>query len=111
MTTLLPTDDNRHPIPALRYRPGRAHDVEGEAETAERVALDPATKLISIKTGVPVKIAFGGADVVADATGHGFFAGEREVIPVIDPATRAQAYSHVSIFFLEAGTVYVSERE
>lgn len=78
---------------------------------AQLIALDADTKLISIKTGCAVKIAFGGADVVADASDHGFFAGEKEVVPVFNPLTRGQVYSHISIYFVESGTVYVSERE
>lgn len=112
MSTLLPTDDNRNPIPALRYRSGLAHAKTGTAGETKLVGpLDAATKMISLKPGCGVKVAFGGVDVAADNTSHGFFAGGGEVIPVVDPATGKQLYSHVSIYFVESGTVYVSERE
>lgn len=109
-STLLPLDDNDNPIPALRYLEGGAHKAEGAAAATALIALDEDTELLSIKTTGEITVAFGDENVVADADDHGFLAGETDVIPVSDPFTGEQEYSHISIYFVDAGKVYVSER-
>lgn len=111
-TTAMPLDAHRNPVPALRYRAGLCTKRTGAAAaTAAIIALDSDTKFISLKTTGEIRVVFGDESAAANAnTGHGFLAGEIEVVPVADPVYGKQEVTCISIYFVEDATVYVSER-
>lgn len=111
MPTILGKDDNGNPVQAMRYRSGLAHEASGVAGGVVLVALDAKTKFVSIKPTAAVKIEFGSSSVVASINSHGFLGGVPEVVPVQDPMSMKQLYSHISVYFVEDGSVYLSERE
>ena len=49
MTTLLPTDVNDNPIPAIRFKDGAAHNITSSLTSARNsTAFNTETKIISI---------------------------------------------------------------
>lgn len=88
MPTLLPLDDDSHPISAMRLRPGGAHTITAAATSARNTAaFDADTRIVSLYASVPVYIRFGGG-----RTGH---------------------YTHLAVLRAGGtdGPVYISEKE
>lgn len=76
MPTMLPTDDNNNPIPALRLRDGGAQKIIVSTSSARNaVAFDAGTRVISLYATSAVYVRFGGAGVTATASDHYFPAG------------------------------------
>lgn len=76
MTTILPTDDNNHPIPALRLRDGGAHKITVTAASARNaVAFSSGTRVISLYASVPLYIKPGSSGVTATTSDHYLPAG------------------------------------
>lgn len=73
MTTIMPTDDNNNPIPALRLRDGCAHKVNVTGVSSRNgQAFNPGTRVVSLYATGPVYLRFGGAGVVASTSDHFF---------------------------------------
>ena len=75
MSTQLPTDENGHPIPALRFMPAGAHVLPAGAVSARIGPFDGKTRVISLYATGPVFLASGDATVTASASDHFFPAG------------------------------------
>lgn len=110
--TSQPIDSNNNPLPALRLKKNGAHTIAAGITSARNaVAFDTDTKIISIYASVPVYIAMGGADVVADSGDHYYPGGI-----YYDFAIEGQAsahYTHIAVIRADGinGTVYISEKE
>ncbi len=110
MTTILPTDENNNPIPALRLRDGGAHRITVTATSARNsVAFNAGTRVIGLYATGPVYLRCGGSGVTAAATDHFFPAntyydiaigGEESVQTLYIAALRAEADC----------TLYISEK-
>lgn len=73
MPTLLPTDDNNNPIPALRLRDTCAHKLTVTSAVARNaIAFNPGTQVISLYATAPVYLRFGNSGVTATASDHYF---------------------------------------
>lgn len=73
MPTILPTDENNNPIPALRLRDGGAQKVTVTAASARNAtAFDADTRIVSLYATDAVYIRFGGSSVTATTSDHYF---------------------------------------
>lgn len=111
MPTLLPTDDNNNPIPALRLKDGAAHTIAAGAGAVRNAnPFSSGTQIVSVYATVPVFIKFGAVTVVATSSDHYFPAGIYYDF-AIGGDGQAQT-THVSILRADAsdGSVYISEK-
>jgi hypothetical protein len=111
MPTLLPRDDDRHPIPALRLRPGGAHAIPATAASARNAApFADGVRVVGLCATGPVFVRTGGADVVASAADHYLPAGLYYDVSLGD--ARRGRHAHVAVVAAEADCVlHVSEKE
>lgn len=113
MTTLLPTDADNNPIPAMRLKAsGGAHSISASGSSARNTtAFDAATRVISLYATVPVYVRFGGASITAANTDHYFPEGLYYDVSIGDGDKGPHA-THVAVLAVSAsGTVYISEKE
>ena len=76
MPTILPTDENNNPIPALRLRDGGAQKITVTSSSARNAtAFDANTKVISLYATSAVYVRLGGSGVTATSSDHYFPAG------------------------------------
>jgi len=111
MPTLLPTDDNNNPIPALRLRDGAAHSIAATSTSARNVtAFSEGTQVVSLYATAPVFVRFGSGSVVATTSDHYFPAGVYYDF-AIGGDGQVQA-TNIAVLRAETtdGTVYVSEK-
>lgn len=110
MSTLLPTDQNNNPIPAMRFRDGGAHKITAGATSARNImAFDSATQIVSLYATVPVYVKFGNSTVTATTSDHYFPAGIYYDIAVGGDGTNHK--THVAVLQESSGGfVYVSEK-
>ena len=111
MTTQLPLDSNKNPIPALRLKNSAAHSISSSASSARNAtAFDDQTRIVSIYATQDVYVNFGGASVTASASDHFFPAGVYYDFAIGGDGTGH--YTHMAVLRASAdGTVYVSEKE
>ena len=111
MTTLLPQDSNDNPIPALRLKPGAAHQISVSASSTRNTnAFDENTKIIGLYTDAPAYIAFGDSSVTATSSDHFFPAGVYYDIAV--GGENSAHYTHIAALQVNnSGTLYISEKE
>lgn len=111
MTTLLPQDLNDNPIPALRLKTGKAHQVSvSGSSTRNSTAFDSDTQIISLYSDVPIHIAFGGASVTASNNDHYLPAGLYYDISI--GGDHSAHYTHIAALQVsDSGTLYISEKE
>lgn len=111
MTTLLPTDADDNPIPAVRFKNGGAHAISsGISSVRNSSAFDGDTRVISLYATEDVYIRFGDSSVTASTSDHFFPKGTYYDISV--GGGRTAQYSHIAVLQVSAaGTVYVSEKE
>lgn len=112
MPTILPTDINNLPIPALRLADGGAHAISTSATAARNsTAIGDDTRVISIYATEDVFLKFGGDDsVTADSADHFFPKGIYYDFGI--GGRKRGKITHVSaIRASEDGTVYISEKE
>lgn len=111
MTTLLPTDMDDNPIPAVRFADGAAHTITSSAASARNSsAFDADTRIISIYATEDVYINFGDSSVTASASDH-FFPKNIYYDVAIGGGCTNQ-YSHMAVLQVSsAGTLYISEKE
>lgn len=111
MSTLLPRDDDNHPIPALRLRPGGAHQlaVTTGASARTATAFQAGTRVIGVVGDVDIYLQTGDATVTASATDHFLPAGLYADLSLGGSGSLRD--SHLAVRALaEAGTVHVSEK-
>lgn len=75
MSSQLPTDENGHLIPALRFMPAGAHVLPVGAASARIGPFGAKTRVISLFATGPVFLATGDGTVTASASDHFFPAG------------------------------------
>lgn len=111
MPTLMPTDDNNNPIPALRLKDAGAHSVAATATTARNPnPFTAGTQIVSLYATVPVYVKFGNSTVTATTSDHYFPEGV-----YYDFAIGGDGQSQfTNVAVLRAGTidgtVYLSEK-
>lgn len=110
MPTILPTDDNNYPIPALRLLDGGSHKIIATSSSARNaVGFDPETRIVSLYATAPVYIRFGGSSVTATAFDH-YFPGHTYYDVAIGGDETKQA-SHIAALRAETDCVlYISEK-
>ncbi|MBP2229460.1 hypothetical protein J2847_002759 [Azospirillum agricola] len=113
MPTFLPRDEDLHPIPALRLKPGGAHAVpvgDGSARNAAAFAAD--TRVIAVHSDVPAYLRTGDSAVSATAADHFLPAGTYLYLSVGD-GRKMGRHSHIAALAADSlpGTLRVSEME
>lgn len=111
MTTLLPTDADDNPIPAVRFRDGGAHAVVTSGTSARNsTAFDAETRIISIFATEDVYIKFGGAGVTASASDH--FFPKNVYYDIALGGGRTPHFTHIAALQVTTGgMLYISEKE
>jgi len=110
MPTVLPTDENNNPIPAMRLREGGAHKINITAVSARNaVAFDNGTRVISLYATVGIYVRTGGAGVTATATDHYFPALTYYDIAIGEEETGHNGYI-AAIRADTDGVLYISEK-
>lgn len=111
MPTILPTDVDNNPIPAVRLKDGGAHSIAVTAASARNTAaFDADTRIVSLFATGPVFLRFGGASVTAAATDHYFPGGVYYDFSI--GGERTAQYSHVAVIRADQDcTLYISEKE
>jgi hypothetical protein len=110
MPTLLPTDQNNNPIPALGLKDSGAHKISVTATSNRNAtAFSAETQIISLYATVPVYIRFGSGAVTATATDHFFPAGVYYDVAI--GGDGAAHKTHLAVIREASdGTVYISEK-
>lgn len=111
MTTLLPTDVDDNPIPAVRMKDSGAHSITTSGVSARNVtAFDDETRLISLYATEDVYLKFGDSSVTATVSDH--FFPKNVYYDLAIGGDRTNQYTHVAALQVSAaGTVYISEKE
>ena len=110
MPTILPTDENNNPIPALRLKDGGAQKINVGATSARNItAFDPDTRVISLYATTPVYIRFGGSTVAAAVTDHYFPANTYYDIAI--GGEESKQYGYIAAIRADTdGVLYISEK-
>jgi hypothetical protein len=110
MPTMLPTDDNNNPIPALRLRENGAHKITVTSVSARNtVPFGAETRVVSLYASAPVYLRFGSASVSATSSDHYLPAGMYCDLAIGGEGTFQTAY----VAALRAETdciLYISEK-
>ena len=111
MPTLLPTDMDNNPIPAMRLKDNGAHTISASNTSHKNtLAFSEDTRIISIYSEVPVYIALGDATVTSTSADHYFPAGLYYDIAIGGDKTGHA--SHLAVLAADVnGSVYISEKE
>ena len=112
MTTFLPIDENSHPIPALRLKPGSAQAIAANTSTSSRnsTAFGADTKIVSLYASGNVYIRFGNSSVTAASTDHYYPSGIYYDFAI--GGGRTAQYDHIAVLAADSScTLYVSEKE
>jgi len=111
MPTLMPTDDNNNPIPALRLKDGGSHSIAATATSARNTnAFGSDTQVISICPTVPVFVKCGVSTVTAATTDHYIPAGLYYDIAIGGDGQKQTTYIAVLRAESADGIVYISEK-
>ncbi len=110
MPTILPTDDNNLPIPALRLRDGGAHKLSVTGTSARNpAAFDAGTRIVSLYATGPVYLRFGGSGVTASAADH--YLPAHIYLDLAIGGESAALTAHVAALRAEGDcTLYISEK-
>ena len=110
MPTILPTDENNNPIPALRLRDGGAQKINVTVTSARNaVAFDSDTRVVSLYATSGVYVRFGGNTVTASATDHYFPPNIYYDIAI--GGEESSHFTHVAAIRSDADCVlYISEK-
>ena len=110
MTTLMPQDGDRHPIPALSLLDGGAHSISVSSTSAKNsTAFDAATRVISLYSTVDIYVKLGDSSVTATISDHFFPAGVYYDI-AIGGGKRTQNAYLAALRVSSDGTLYISEK-
>lgn len=110
MPTLMPTDQNNNPIPALRLRDGGAHKITATTTSARNsTAFDSETQIVSLCATVGVYIKFGNSSVTATTSDHYFPPNTYYDFAIGGDGSAHR--THVAVLRESTdGTVYISEK-
>ncbi len=110
MPTIMPTDENNNPIPALRLRDGGAQKITVTSSSARNAtAFDADTRVISLYATSAVWVRFGGSSVTATSSDHYFPANIYYDIAI--GGEEAKQYTHVAALRTDTDcTLYISEK-
>lgn len=110
MTTYLPTDSDNNPIPALRLKDDKAHQIAITAASVRNTtAFEDSTRVISIYATEDVFLRFGDSSVSAQNTDHFFPAGIYYDVSI--GGEKTGHFSHVAVISAGTnGTLYISEK-
>ncbi|MEI7609012.1 MAG: hypothetical protein WCJ64_16670, partial [Rhodospirillaceae bacterium] len=112
MSTQLPTDENGHPIPALRFAPGGAHVLAVSAASARLGPFAAKTRVISLYATGPVYLATGDATVTAGTSDHFFPAGSYQHISLGGDLQGRNRHTCLAAMRADGDcSLYVSEKE
>ena len=112
MSTQLPTDENGHPIPALRFAAGGAHVLPAGAASARLGPFAAKTRVISLYATGPVFLATGDASVAASASDHFFPAGTYHHASLGGDLQGRDRHGYLAVVRADSDcTLYVSEKE
>jgi len=111
MPTLMPTDDNNNPIPALRLKDGASHTIAATATSARNVTpFGTDTQVISICPTVAVFVRCGASTVTATTADHYIPAGLYYDIAIGGDGQKQTNYIAVLRADTTDGIVYISEK-
>ncbi len=114
MPTLLPKDDDNHPIPAMRLKDGGAHTIAATGVSSRNsTGFAATTKVISVYSTVPVYLHFGTSSVTAAATDHYYPENTYYDFAISGGNSGKGPHStHLAVLAADtSGTVYISEKE
>ncbi len=111
MTTLLPTDADDNPIPAIRLKGGNAHSITTSATSAKNTtAFDSETRIVSLYATEDIYVKFGTSSVTATTSDHFFPKGIYYDFSIGGGNT--SQFTHIAALQVSAaGVVYISEKE
>lgn len=109
--TMMPTDNDYYPIPALRLKDAGAHDIAATTTSARNAtAFNENTRVVSVYATVPVRLKMGNGTVTAIATDHYFPAGVYYDFSI--SGGKDNQNTHIAVLADDAdGSVYISEKE
>ena len=111
MPTLMPTDDNNNPIPALRLKDGGSYAIAATATSARNATpFGPDTQVISICPTVAVFVKCGSSTVTATTADHYIPAGLYYDIAIGGDGQKQTPYIAVLRAEKTDGIVYISEK-
>ena len=112
MSTLMPTDQNNNPIPALRLKDAGAHKITSSAVSARNAtAFSDETQIVSLYATQGVYIKFGDATVTATTSDHYFPAGVYYDFAIGGGGDSTAHKTHIAVLQEStAGDVYLSEK-
>lgn len=111
MPTLMPTDDNNNPIPALRLKDGGSYAIAATATAARNATAFAAdTQVISICPTVAVFVKCGASTVTATTSDHYIPAGLYYDIAIGGDGQKQTNYISVLRAENTDGIVYISEK-
>ncbi len=112
MSTQLPTDENGHPIPALRFMPAGAHVLTVGATSTRVGPFNAKTRVISIFATGPVFLSSGDATVVAASSDHFFPAGTYYHASLGGDLQGRDRHGYLAALRADSDcTLYISEKE
>lgn len=113
MTTLLPTDADNNPIPAMRLKSGGAHKINATSASARNAAaFDSDTKVVSVYASGPVYLRFGNASVTATASDHYYPGDTYYDFSISGGDSKGPHSTHLAVLAAAGDcAVYVSEKE
>ena len=112
MSTQLPTDENGHPIPALRFMPAGAHILPVGAASARLGPFAAKTRVVSLYATAPVFLATGDGTVTASATDHYFPAASYQHVSLGGDLLGQGRHSCIAAVRADSDcTLYISEKE
>lgn len=111
MSTFLPRDDDREPIPALRLKPDGAQTLTlGSTSMRTATPFDARTRVIAVYASSPAFVRTGGPSVAASDSDHYLPAAVYLYFSLGDE--RTGAHSHLAAIGAEGdGTLHLSELE
>lgn len=110
MTTKMPKDANKEPIPALRLKKDGAHKISFTATSARTAtAFDQNTRVISLYATQDCHVRLGDQNVFASATDHFFPAGVYYDIAIGGDGVPHTPYI-AAIRVSADGILYISEK-
>jgi hypothetical protein len=111
MTTMMPTDVNNNPIPAVRLKSSGAHSISVTSSSVRNSSgFNIETQIVSLYATGPVYIKFGDSSVTATSSDHYFPAGVYYDFSIGGEAV--SHYTHVAALRVSADCIlYISEKE
>jgi hypothetical protein len=111
MPTLMPYDDDFHPIPVLRFKADGAHRImAGGTSLRNAMPFDPQTRVIGVFSTGPIFLRTGDDSVSASQTDH--YLPENTYYDMALGDSRRTLHSHLAVIAATGTcTVYISEKE